>query len=279
MGNSAYDIRSRSAYKETIRHKSSMEIFQEKKISKLMNPFGIKIREARDSATHPNSTPIMVFLDNTGSMGSIPEHIVKDGLDTLMQTLIKNGVPDAAVLFGFIGDHIYDDAPLQVGQFESGDKELAKWLTQGFIEMGGGSNMGESYLLAWLFAANHTETDHYTKRKKKGILFTIGDEPTLNTVEIDAQQRIFGYDSAQTATARGLLKEISSKWDVFHLHISQARGGKNPPTIDSWKSLLGDNLIIVDNYQKIPITIAKIVAKHEGVKAPSIDLMDGVDGE
>ena len=49
------------------------------------------IKESRDSATHPNSIPIIIALDVTGSMGQIPHSLVIDGLPTLMSTIIQHG--------------------------------------------------------------------------------------------------------------------------------------------------------------------------------------------
>ena len=56
-----------------------------------------------------------------------------------------------------------DSAPLQVGQFESSDELLDKWLTNIYFEAGGGGNGGESYALAWYFAALKTATDSMEK--------------------------------------------------------------------------------------------------------------------
>src|SRR5690606_5631209 len=85
-----------------------------------------------------------------------------------------------SVLFLAIGDHETDSAPLQVGQFESGDAELDLWLTRTWLEGKGGANSGESYLLAWYFASKFTKLDSLDKRGQKGFLFTIGDEPGLS---------------------------------------------------------------------------------------------------
>ena len=141
MGYSEYSTHSYNTYRTSIASKSFNEVFenQEKKtISTEMSPVGLKIRESRDSDIHPNSVAVAIFMDGTGSMHHIPHAMVRDHLDTLMTTLISNGIPDPQIMFSVIGDYHYDRFPLQVGQFESGDKELVKWLTQSFFEGGGG---------------------------------------------------------------------------------------------------------------------------------------------
>jgi len=60
--------------------KSANEIFSQRTINSSMNPHGVNIRESRDSNDHPNSLAIILALDVTGSMGSIPHHLVKEGL-------------------------------------------------------------------------------------------------------------------------------------------------------------------------------------------------------
>ena len=126
------------------------------------------LRESRDSTSNPNSLPVIIALDVTGSMRTIPHSLVKEGLPNMVGNMIQRGVTDPAILFLGIGDHTCDDAPLQVGQFESGDEELDLWLTRTWLEGHGGGNNGESYLLAWYFAAKHTITDAWEKRGQKG---------------------------------------------------------------------------------------------------------------
>jgi hypothetical protein len=157
-------------------------VFEERSLNNAMDPHDVAVRESRDSDEHPNSLAIIIALDVTGSMGSIPHHLVKEGLPSIMEGIIQAGIPDPQVLFLGIGDTNFDSAPLQVGQFESSDELLDKWLTSVYLEGGGGGNVGESYHLAWYFAAKHTSIDCFEKRKQKGLLFTIGDEPVLDNL-------------------------------------------------------------------------------------------------
>ncbi len=176
MGYSSYSTVDRSYRAATMDYFSAPtdKIFTqnvEKKMHDEMNPKNITFRECCDSELHPNTIPIQLYLDVTGSMGHIPHQMIKDGLPTLMGTLIENGVKDASLMFGAIGDHEADRCPLQVAQFESGDAELDMWLTRTYLEGNGGGNGGESYLLAWYFASKHVKIDSFNKRKVKGFVF------------------------------------------------------------------------------------------------------------
>lgn len=261
MGGGGYssDDRSLRASACGYHTKSMSQIFSAKNINNAMNPHGIKVRESRDSKEHPNSLAIVLALDVTGSMGSIPHHLVKDGLPNVMDGIIKSGIKDPQVLFLGIGDHQCDDAPLQVGQFESSDELLDKWLTDLYLEGGGGANYGESYLLAWYFAGKHTSIDCFEKRKQKGFLFTIGDEPVLDSIPKSALKGIMGEGQYGDMDATELLNKAREKYNVYHIHIKETSSGSRQEVIDGWKQLMQDNLIVVDNHQDVSDVITALV--------------------
>lgn len=240
-------------------NKSTAEVFTQRNINNAMNPYGIKVRESRDSAEHPNSIAIILGLDVTGSMGSIPHHLVKEGLPTMMGEILQNGVADPQVLFLGLGDHECDSSPLQVGQFESSDELLEKWLTTVYLEGGGGGNDGESYLLAWYFAANHTSIDCWEKRGQKGYLFTIGDEPVLRTLPKKALKGIMGDGQYSDYTATSLFEAASAKYETYHIHVKETYSGGRKQVIDGWRQLLKDHLLVVEKYSDIPRLIANTI--------------------
>ena len=165
-------------------------------------------------------------------------------------------------MFLAIGDHLCDNAPLQVGQFEANDELLDKWLTDVYLEGHGGGNGGESYLLAWYFAAYHTAIDSLEKHGKKGFLFTIGDEPTHNTLSKNDLQNLMGPGEYQNTTAVELLSKAREKYHVFHLHIKETMSGGKESVINGWKELMQENLIIVDSYKNIPTIMSNLVVKY-----------------
>jgi hypothetical protein len=222
-----------------------------------MDPKNIKVRESRDSAEHPESVAIIIALDVTGSMGSIPESIVRRGLPTLMDSMIQAGIKDPQVLFMGIGDHVYDRAPLQVGQFESSAELLDRWLTKVYLEGGGGGNSWESYTLAWLIAARHTSIDCFEKRKQKGFLFTVGDETINPDIPGDVIQRLTGIGQAETISSQMLYEEVSKKYNAYHFHVNH--NGRN---CTGWKEVVGQNLIILDDYHQLSKQIADIVVAN-----------------
>jgi len=239
--------------------KSTAEIFTARHINNAMSPHGVKIRESRDSAEHPNSLAIILALDETGSMGSVPHFLVKEGLPEIMKSIIDGGITDPQVLFVGIGDHECDSAPLQVGQFESSDPLLDKWLTDLFLEGGGGGNAGESYLLAWYFAAFHTAIDCFEKRGQKGFLFTVGDEPTLKSLPKSTLRRIMGDGQYSDYTAAELLDKASEKYNVYHIHVKETASGSRKEVMDGWKELMADRLLIANRRDDVAVLITQCV--------------------
>lgn len=264
MGSGSYSTVSRSARAETMGYatKSLHQTFTKRSIDNAMDPKDVQIRESRDSEEHPNSVAIVLALDLTGSMGNVPHTLVKTGLPHIMDGIIQKGQPDPQLLFVGVGDHECDDAPLQVGQFESSDELLDKWLTDIYLEGGGGGNNGESYLLAWYFAGHRTSIDCFEKRKQKGFLFTIGDEPTLKTLPARDLKDIMGNGQYQDFSASELLDKARESYNVYHIHTRETWNGKKQEIIDGWKQLMGDNLIEVQDSSEIAGIVADIVAEH-----------------
>lgn len=270
MGGTSWSSDSYRSIKHSYTAKSKDDIFTSKSVASDMSPIGVAFRESRDSDAHPNSLAIMVFLDETGSMGDIPYNLAKNKLGALMETIIKHGVPDAHILFGGIGDQYSDKSPLQVGQFEAGTTELDQWLTKIYLEgKGGGQNM-ESYLLAWLFAARHTSIDCFEKRGVKGFLFTIGDEKTWPELKAAELKKIMGYSQSEDVSAETLLSEAQQRYHVFHIHANETGYRNDSDVLDSWRDILGERLIICDDNNAIPEVIASTVAVVNGADLASI---------
>lgn len=269
MGYSSWDKDAYSNLSSSYATKSASQIFSSS-ASNDMLPKGITIRESRDSDIHPLSLAIMVFLDVTGSMGRIPESIIKNELATLMDTIIDNGVPDPQILFGAIGDHITDSTPLQLGQFESGTAELDKWLKQTYIEGGGGGQSKESYLLGWLVAGRHTSIDCFEKRNEKGFLFTIGDEASWNKVDAHRLKELMGYPEGQEVSDTQLLEEAQRLYNVYHIHVNEGSYRNDSDVLGYWKNMLGERVIILEDYHAICATIATLIACQHGVDIATV---------
>jgi hypothetical protein len=262
MGMGSYSLEERTLRSDKLGYtsKPASEIFSHS-LRNSMNPNGVMLRESRDSDEHPNTVSIILALDVTGSMGAIPLFLIKEGLPHIMGNIIQRGIKDPQLLFLAVGDHQCDTTPLQVGQFESSDELLDKWLTDVYLEGGGGANAGESYLLAWYFAGLHTVLDSFEKRQQKGFLFTIGDEPTLPELPANAIEKIMGKGQHKNYLATELLDKAREHYHVYHLHIKETTAGREQRTQDGWKQLMGDNLILVDKHNEIAKIIPDIVAK------------------
>ena len=283
MGGGTYSYMSRMdrTEKSGVMRGSLKDNFKSKAVTREMTTVGLDFRESRDSEEHPASVAIIVALDVTGSMGSIPDHLVKHGLPTMMDEIIKNGLADPQVLFMGIGDHECDRSPLQVGQFESSDELLDKWLMDTYLEGGGGGNRGESYMLAWYFAANHTKIDCLEKRGEKGFLFTIGDEPVLDSVPGTALEVIMGKGSqyGKLYTSAELLKAARESYHVYHIHISETHSGNRKDVQDEWKQIMGDNCIVVQSSDHVSGIISSIVSGSGDSDTSKEDVTDAPSTE
>ena len=182
-----------------------------------LNPKGV-IRECRDTEEHPNTIPVILALDVTGSMGSSAVEVAKK-LNVIMTELYSK-VKDVEFLIMGIGDLAYDDAPIQASQFES-DIRIAEQLDKIYFEGGGGGNAYESYTAAWYFGLHQTDLDCW-KRGKKGIIITLGDEPLNPYLPIHSLRNATDITSQEVSDieTESLYKEVTEKYDIYHIAVN-----------------------------------------------------------
>jgi hypothetical protein len=259
--------------KKTGKTKSKEEIFDRHSINPAFDPAKITVRESVDSPDNPESTPVIVALDVTGSMGVIPDALVKDGLGTMATEIItRKPVSDPHIMFMAVGDAAYDEAPLQATQFEA-DIRIAEQLKELYLEGGGGGNQQESYHLPWYLAARKTQIDSFDKRGQKGYLFTMGDEgvpPTLTRAHV---KEVFGDDIQEDIKTEDLLRMVEERYEVFHLIIQEGSNYRyNPDYVKGcWKDLLGERAIPVADYRKVPEIIVSTLQVMAGIPKHEVE--------
>lgn len=133
MGSGSWSSSTYKAFADSYTKKSREEIFHQRSLHEEMDLTKSKthIRESRDSEEHPESLPVFIALDETGSMGSIPDKMIRDYLPKLMDSIIDSiGVKHPQILFMGVGDHEcdyypcgelkkYDIIPYLVDKYES----------------------------------------------------------------------------------------------------------------------------------------------------------------
>lgn len=238
---------------------SAQDMFKSRRIDAMLDPKNVR-RECCDSDEHPNSKPVILALDVTGSMGDGAVKVAKS-LNNIMENLYES-IEDVEFMVMGIGDLYCDDAPIQASQFES-DIRIAEQLDKIYFEGGGGGNGYESYTAAWYFGLYNCELDCW-KRGKKGTIITIGDEPLNPYLQKSELKRVLGNIGHDTPTeTEDLYKAVIEKYNVYHIALDDRSTSYRwyEETIENtWKPLLGDHLY-VSTLNELPKTIAEIVKK------------------
>ncbi len=235
-------------------------LFQQTGCHPLMNPKGVRARESRDSADHPTSLPIVFALDVTGSMDVIPELLARHELPNFMKVLGDAGVSDPQLLFMAVGDATSDDAPLQVGQFESTAELMDQWLTWSFLEGGGGGQDTESYELALYFLCEHTDTDAWVKRKKRGYVIMTGDELPYPAVSRHQVEAIIGDALDEDIPVEAVIATLQETFEPFFLIPDLDRRRRCERR---WRDLLGDRVICLESPEDTCWAAAGLIALTE----------------
>ena len=233
--------------------------FKQRRLADALNPLNV-MRECRDSDEHPNTVPVILALDVSGSMGDTANEVAAE-LNTIMTELYKE-VTDVEFMIMGIDDFVYDNVPLQVSQFES-DIRIAEQLDQIYFERGGGPNRWESYSAAWAFGATQTDLDCW-KRGKRGIIITMGDEelnpflPRPEYEKVTGQKGCFQTNDKDIDTL-AVYEAAKQKYDIYHINIEHCR----TPNMDRWNQVLGSDHVYGCPVSGLAQVIAQIIAQHE----------------
>lgn len=260
MGNGNY---SQAAHEALLQHRANIsaeQVFGQSHCHPLMNPKGVKIRESRDGADHPQSLGIVFALDVSGSMGEIPKIMATQQLPSFMKVLMDCKIPDPQILFMAVGDALNNAAPLQVGQFESTAELMDQWLTWTYLEGGGGSNK-ESYELALYFLATHTEMDCMVKRKKRGYLFMTGDEISYPTLSKHVVEAVIGDKLDDDLPCKEVVAELQKSFIPFFIIPDFARA-RNCERY--WRDLFGDHVLCMESSVDVCFVSAGAMLLNEG---------------
>ncbi len=237
-----------------------------------LDPYGVTVRESRDTDEHPESLAIAVLFDVTGSMREVPR-ILQTKLPQLLGLLLRKGyVAHPQILFGAIGDATCDRVPLQIGQFES-DNRMDDDLARIVLEGGGGGQMTESYELAMYFMARHTSIDCLEKRGKRGYLFMIGDEMAYPRVKAPEVDEVIGDKLQATIPIDEIVGELKRRWDAYYILPEGASYAGDRQVLGFWRRQLGQNVIELADLDAVCETIALTV----GLGEDATDLDEGLE--
>lgn len=261
------------ATRDALDRSSMQTVFTSSHLDKDLDPKDV-IRECCDSAEHPNTVPVILALDVTGSMGQYA-HKCLVALNDIISKLYET-VDDIQIMTMGIGDLACDRAPIQVSQFES-DERIADQLFKIYIEGGGGGNDWESYPAAWYFGMNATKLDCWN-RGKKGIIITIGDEECPPALSASRLKQVMGKTSNEQVDVdvAKLYKRASEKFHIYHVSIKEGGyySGFPKAVNKSWNNMIGENHKVI-SADDLPDTIVTIINKCVSEDSDDVVIYDG----
>lgn len=218
---------------------SNQDMFKARNIDSALDPKNV-IRECCDTEEHPNTIPVILALDVTGSMGQAAVEVAKK-LNVIMTKLYEK-VTDVEFLIMGIGDLACDNCPIQASQFES-DIRIAEQLDKIYFEFGGGGNSYESYTAAWYFGSRHTKLD-CLNRGRKGIIITMGDEQLNPYLPLRGSRsgliEATGDNLQSDVETKDLYNEASQKFNIYHLDVNHGHRWDEEEIEKSYKKYLDD---------------------------------------
>lgn len=221
-----------------------------------------------DSISTDSAAPIIIFCDQTGSMGDWPAQIFAK-LPYLDHEARFYFGDDYKIAFGAIGDADTDPPeqyPLQIRPFTNG-KELETKLKELVVEGKGGGQYSESYELGALYAEHNIECSNAIRP----ILIFIGDEMPKEVVSPEQAEHWCGIKDAEPQLTLNLFERLKQKYSVYLVRkpygTSNVDGedSLNKQIRETWEKLLGaDHIAILPNASRVVDVIFGIFAKETG---------------
>ena len=230
------------------------QTFTSRSIDEALDPKKFKVRECVNSEEHPNTVPVILALDVTGSMGGACSETAA-ALGNIITNLYEKFEDIEFCIMG-IGDLAYDRAPIQMSQFES-DVRIAEALDKVYIEHGGGGNNFESYTAAWYMGLKRTKLDCFDKQNRKGIIITMGDEPLNPYLPVRKLNDAIDSSEQSDVETPELFKQASEKFDIFHIAVDD-----DETSYRSYKKYIEESFgkLLGDRYKVSTInTLAKTI--------------------
>jgi len=247
---------------------SNQDMFKARTIDPALNPKNV-IRECCDTGEHPNTLPVILALDVTGSMGNAAVEVAKK-LNVIMTKLYEK-ITDVEFLIMGIGDLACDGYPIQASQFES-DIRIAEQLDKIYFEFGGGGNSYESYTAAWYFGSRHTKLDSLN-RGRKGIIITMGDEQLNPYLPVKGRRcglsDAMGDNLQSDIETKDLYIEVSEKFNIYHLDVAHRRRWDEAEIANSFKKYLDDTHFRTVTMDSIADEIVDIIVSETENNVPS----------
>ena len=220
MGHGSYTAADWQKLKNSRNLGSGDNVFANNRLQDKYNSKFIACRESFDSEDSPESTPVILGFDCTGSMGWLANEIAQNSLnETITKILSTKVVTDPHMMCAAFANY---DAPLQVTQFEA-DIRVVEQLLELYIS---GWNHYSYDALLWYFAAKHTKTDCWEKRHKKGILIGIGDEICGRgqyNIPTETIKSVFDDEVDHNLSEDDIWSEASQKYEIVHIVVGNER--------------------------------------------------------
>ena len=222
-----------------------------------------------ESVSTDSSAPVIIVIDETGSMGDWPATIFSK-LPYLENERKEYLGEDFEICFMAIGDaHNGEKYPLQVRPFAKG-LELKDRLKELVIEGQGGSQTYETYEMAGLYALQKVNIP----KAVKPILIFIGDEAAYETVDGEIAKDLMGVELERTLPTEALFRKLKEKYAVYHIRKPYGSGYDSSTNSMSdldrritsqWAKLVGDDHIAhLPKADRVVDVIFGIFAKETG---------------